>query len=45
MKRPTSSRLFDFDVDQLAGPCALVALNGLEAQAAKLAHPDSLEDP
>jgi hypothetical protein len=32
-------------MDQLAGQRALVALGGLEAEPAELAHPDPLQDP
>jgi hypothetical protein len=36
--------LLDVDVDQLAGPLALVALRGLAPQPAELAHPDPGQD-
>jgi hypothetical protein len=36
--------LLDVDVDQLAGPRALVALRGLAPQPAELAHPDPGQD-
>jgi hypothetical protein len=35
----------DVDVDQLAGPRALVTLGGLHAQPDELAHPDPGQDP
>ena len=38
------AELLDVDVDQLAGPLALVALGGLEAEPAELAHPDPRQD-
>ena len=34
----------DIDVDQLAGPVALVTLGGLETDPAELAHPDPGQD-
>src|SRR3954471_21777286 len=37
--------LLDVNVDQFAGPLALIALSGLETQASELAHPDPREDP
>src|SRR4051812_13410572 len=40
-----ASELLDIDVDQLAWPGSLVALGGLQAQPAELAHPDRGQDP
>src|SRR4051794_7731203 len=37
--------LLDVDMDELAWALALVALGGLEAEAAQLAHPDPRQDP
>jgi hypothetical protein len=37
------AQLLDVDVNQLAGPVALVAQGGLQAEPAELAHPDAEE--
>ena len=39
------SELLDVDVQELAGTLALVALRGLQAEPAELAHPDPSQDP
>ena len=39
------AQLLDINVHELAGTGPLVALRGLEAQAAELAHPNPLKDP
>jgi hypothetical protein len=39
-----ASELLDVDVDELAGSSALVALRGLQAEPAELAHPDPRQD-
>ena len=36
---------FDVDVDQLAGPLALIADRGLQAESSELAHLDPGQDP
>jgi hypothetical protein len=38
------TEFLDVDVDQLAGPGAFIALRGLEAEPAQLAHPGSGQD-
>jgi hypothetical protein len=38
------AELLDVDVDELAGPLALVAARRLEAELAEATHPDPLED-
>jgi hypothetical protein len=40
-----AAKLFDVDVDQLAGSLALKALGRLEPQTPELAHPNSGQDP
>ena len=40
-----AAEFLDVDVDELARPFALVALGGLEAETAQLAHPDPGQDP
>jgi hypothetical protein len=40
-----AAELLDVDMDQLARPLALVALDGFQAETAELAHPDPLQDP
>jgi len=39
-----SPELFDVDMDQLTRPLTLVALRGLQAEAAELPHPDPGQD-
>jgi hypothetical protein len=40
-----STELLDVDVDQLTRPAPFVALCGLQADAAELAHPNPGQDP
>jgi hypothetical protein len=47
LARPTldAAQLLDVDMDQLPGPGALIALNGLQAESTELAQSDPRQDP